>query len=126
MDGRLMPTNRIPTRRHPRRPRISARAIELFDELRSLPCICPERDWSRENYWKWQQCAFCDERGRLQGLIHTELGLKPWEDAIENPAAVSPYPVGSWAYEHDKPDEAARARWRMLEQASKEMKAARR
>jgi hypothetical protein len=49
--------------------------------------------------------------------LHRELKCKPWEQAVEDPDAGNPEPAGTYNYEHWRPDEGARARWRALEEA---------
>jgi len=106
---------------------ITPRAVKLFEKMRRLPCVCKPRDWGQDQYYKWPgPCFHCKERGRLKYEIHRELRLYPWETAVEDPEAGSPYPVGSWAYENDEPNLEAQARWRALEQAAREMRRARR
>jgi hypothetical protein len=114
-----MPTNRIPIRHRRPGPRITAEAIRLFDQLRRLPCECPERDWSCENYWKWQPCSYCEEAARLNWEIHRELGLKLWETAVEDPDARNPYPAFSYAARNWPPDVEAQKRWQALAAASR-------
>jgi hypothetical protein len=116
-----MPTNRTPTRRQPRRPRITPQAIELFDQMQRLECTCPD-DLDPSGL----RCEGCNEHRRLMWELHAELQLRPWEDTLEAPNGKNPYPPGSYAAEHWHPDVEAVARWRALEAASREARRARR
>jgi hypothetical protein len=55
----------------------------------------------------------------LNSILCDELHLPPWEfTAYQHPDWESPFPEGSAAAEHDKPDLEAQERYRMLEMAA--------
>jgi hypothetical protein len=110
-----MPTNRTRISRAKQRPAITPAAVALFEEMRALPCDCPPIDWNGDC---WKRCAGCEERFRLDELLHAELCLKPWERTIQSPRARSPYPPGSPADRSWRPNHAAQRRWRKLEKAA--------
>jgi hypothetical protein len=83
-----MPTNRTRIPRG-RKPRISARAVELFEQMQLL---CSYEDWCR-----------------LNGELHAELGLPPWEDTYQDPDNIH------WTCRADLP---AQARFRALKEAA--------
>jgi hypothetical protein len=112
-----MPTNRTRISRSPVRAPITPAAIALFEAMRELGCTCAPIDWDGA-YWERQRCAGCDERAGLDELLHTELGLRPWETTVENPDARSPYPPGSHGDRTWKPDLEAQGRWRLLAAAA--------
>ena len=112
-----MPTNRTRISRSPPGAPITPVAVALFDEIRALSCSCAPIDWAGA-YWERQRCAGCEERARLDGLLHDELRLKPWEDAVQHPDARSPYPPGSLADQRWRPDLEARGRWLALAAAA--------
>jgi hypothetical protein len=89
-------TRRIPIRRR-RAPPVSLTAVKIFREMLRCPGC--------ERYWE------------LSSHLHRELKCKPWEQAVEDPDAGNPEPAGTYNYEHWRPDEGARARWRALEEA---------
>src|SRR5262249_59360095 len=95
-----MPTNRTPINRPPRAD-ITLRAMELFVQL--------------------QRCADRKERGRIESALHRELGLKLWELAVVKPGTPCPYSPGAFNYDHWGD---AEMRWRVLEQATREMQRA--
>jgi hypothetical protein len=99
-----MPTNRTPIARR-LTPQITAVALDAFRRLVALEseCIGPP------GCEPFRRCAPCDEWWTQQGIIHRELGLRPWEMAVEYPG------MGEW-----EPDEAACARWRAFEEAASE------
>src|SRR3954470_6284501 len=114
-----MPTKRTPLRRDLKR-KITPEAIDAFRHMEALrtACTCEPRDWAGE-HWKHRCCATCDEWWRVHSVLHNELGLRPWEwPAVEHPDAASPYPAGSYASEHWKPDERGRALYRELDAAA--------
>jgi hypothetical protein len=111
-----MPTHRTRISRAKQRPAITPAAVELFEAMRALPCDCPPIVDFSSDYWK--RCAGCQERARIDELLHVELGLRPWERTIQSPRARSPYPPGSPADRSWRPDHAAQRRWRKLEKAA--------
>jgi hypothetical protein len=99
-----VPTNRTPIRR-PAAATITPRALEAFRRLVELEAQCvgpPECE-------PYKRCAACDQWWVEQWTIRRELGLKPWEFAVEREG------TGDWPA-----DEAVRARWRLFEQAAAE------
>jgi hypothetical protein len=119
-----MTTNRKAVKRRPT-PRITPRAIALFDRLRRLECTCEPRDRGGK-YWEHTLCAGCEEHGRLMGQLHTELQLRPWQDAVADPDAGNPYPIGTYAARSWRPDVEAVERWKALARASREQRRAKR
>ena len=119
-----MATKRVPIDR-PVRMEITPRAVRLWEQMQRLECTCAPRDWDGA-YWGHELCAGCEKRGQLKGGLHRELQLRPWEDAVSDPDALNPYPVGTYAHEHFERDRDAEARWRTLEAASKELRRAKR
>jgi hypothetical protein len=84
---------------------ITPTALDAFRRLVALEseCVGPP---GCEPY---QRCAACDEWWVQQKIIHDELGLKPWEFAVEHEN------TGDWPA-----DEGARARWDAFEEAARE------
>jgi hypothetical protein len=119
-----MPTKRTPINR-PALPRITQRAVKLWERMQQLECTCAPRDWNGK-YWEHEFCAGCQEWGRLDRAIHHELQLKLWENAVKDPDASNPYPVGSYAHEQWERDLDAETRWHALEVAAQEMRERRR
>jgi hypothetical protein len=73
-----VPTNRTPIRR-PAAATITPRALEAFRRLVELEAQCvgpPECE-------PYKRCAACDQWWVEQWTIRRELGLKPWEFAVE-------------------------------------------
>lgn len=57
---------------------ISARAVELYREMRKLRCSCPPYP----DPTKWtgrKQCDACEQWWRLHGQLDAELRLRAWE-----------------------------------------------
>ena len=114
-----MATKRTPLRRDLKR-RLSPEAIEAFKRMEALraACTCEPVDWDGE-YWKHRPCAPCEAWWLVHNVLHAELGCKPHEwPCIEHPDSVTPYPEGSYAARHWKPDERGRALYRELAEAA--------
>ena len=100
-----MPTKRTPLRRSPS-PMITPQAIQLFEKLRR--CRSDER-WSE-----------------LHARLHDELHCRPWEwPCVEDPHTEYPYPSFTNAHRSWRPNERAQQTWKVLDQASREARAAR-
>jgi hypothetical protein len=97
-------TNRTPIRR-PATAQITPTALEAFRKLRQCEAQCSGPPVCEP----FRRCAACDEWWTQQGIIHRELGLRPWETAVEYPG------MAEW-----EPNEAACARWRAFEEAASE------
>jgi hypothetical protein len=112
-----MTTKRVPIGRQAA-TKITDRAIELFDRMCAIKCACEPIDWEGE-YWKHRPCGGCDRWWDLHSELHDEMKCKVWDwPCIQSPKARSPYPAGSFADEHWKPDLEAQALWRALAKAS--------
>ena len=98
-----MPTNRTPIVRRSTAT-ISPRALEAFRRLVALEsqCTCPPD--------RQPVCAACDEWWRMQSVIGRELHLRPWHFPAVEYEGMADWP----------PNEAARALWRLFEQAASE------
>ena len=91
-------TRRVPLARRSA-AQITPAAMEAFRRIRSLEaqCTCLPRDWEGE-YWRHEPCPACDEWWTQQGILCSELALKPWHwPAVEHPQAENPYPERSAA-----------------------------
>ena len=97
-------TRRTPLARRPALARITPAALEAFRRLRVLEaqCTClPDGPPIR-------LCVACDEWWAQQSTISHELALKPWLwPAVEHEG------TGEW-----RPNEEARALWRLFEEAA--------
>ena len=120
-------TRRVPLARRSA-AQITPAAMEAFRRIRSLEaqCTCLPRDWEGE-YWKHEPCPACDEWWTQQGILCSELALKPWHwPAVEHPQAENPYPERSAAASSWRPNVEARALWRVLDEAASEPRRGRR
>ena len=84
---------------------ITPRALEAFRRLVALEAECigpPDCE-------PFRRCAACDEWWTQQGIIHRELGLRPWEMAVEYPG------MGEWP-----PNDAACRLWALFDEAASE------
>jgi hypothetical protein len=119
-----MTTTRTPIRRTSRAAQITPKAIEAFRMMRRLEtkCICEPIDWvTPDAYWKHEECVFCERWWDQYSILHDELKAEIWDwPCIQTPGAVTPYPEGSYAAEHWKPNLEGQARYRMLERAAAE------
>jgi hypothetical protein len=97
-----MTTNRTPIARRSA-VQITPTALDAFRRLVELEAECIGEPGCEP----YRRCAACDEWWRMQWIIHRELGLKPWEMAVEYEG------MGEW-----EPNEAACARWRAFEEAA--------
>ena len=100
-----MSTNRIPLARRSTAP-ITPTALAAFRRLVALEseCVGPPE------CVPYTRCAACDEWWQQQKIIHDECNLKPWHyPAVEHEG------TGDWP-----PNEAARALWRLFEEAAAE------
>jgi hypothetical protein len=106
-----------------KRARIPDEAVDLFAAMRECECTCEPRDWSGE-YWKHEQCAGCEAWWQMHGKLFALLQLHPWQwPAYEHPDAACPYPPGSHAAEHWRPNADARERYHQLSAALAEREA---
>jgi hypothetical protein len=113
-----MPTRRQPRARHERRHRIAPVAVLLWRAMEAVEFACEPIDWEGD-YGKRTPCSGCDTWWEFHSMLHAVVGGKLWEwPCIEDPAASSPYPKGSFADEHWKPDLEAQALWQALAKAS--------
>jgi hypothetical protein len=110
-------TRRTPIARQ-HKPAITPLAVELFVQWREAPrCTCPSPDaWIHR-----QECDGCRQRSELRHQLHRELHCKLWEDVVELPGKRNPYPPDHGNHTWWKPDLAAQARWKALEDAAFEM-----
>jgi hypothetical protein len=113
-----MSTKRTPINRPPRF-RITPGAIAAFREMLKLETKCTCAPIAGDGaYLEHEQCKACEQWWKQHAVLVDELRLTPGQwPAIEDPHAESPYPEGSEARTHDKPDLEAQARFRLLEQA---------
>ena len=117
-------TKRIPIARQPSL-QISPRALDLFAQLkqaqarrRGASCIMGD---SPAGYCS-ASCAACRTWFDLDDALHTELGLKPWQQCLPR----NPYPPGSTASRNWRPDPDSEvaALWRLLDAAHRSAGAA--
>jgi hypothetical protein len=88
-----------------REPKISARAIEIFDAMRRV---------NGDRWWD------------LHAELSVELKTKPWAyPCVQSPNEPNPYPPGTAAHLSWRPDAEAVALWQALAQASREARAVR-
>ena len=115
-----MTTKRIPIAR-PRRAQIVPEALDIFDAMTKLKCTCPPVDFEGADR---EECPGCELWSRLHSQLAGLLpGIKPWDwPVIENPQAECPYPEGSYAATHWRPNEKGQQRWRELDAALAERK----
>ena len=113
-----MTTKRTRTPRNAK-TQITDKAVELFRQMQQLKteCTCEPRDWSPANYWRHQLCTACEQWSQLSSQLHSELQLRPWDETIQNPAALCPYPFNTVAQRNWRLDPEAVARWHALEAA---------
>jgi hypothetical protein len=112
--------------------RITEAALAAFERLRWLEehCSCPPRDWDdwpgkipnnqdRAHWERWyRRCAACEEWSVQHEILHSELGMKPWQwPCVESPATRNPWPEGSYKHGRWGPDLEAQSLWRELEAA---------
>jgi hypothetical protein len=117
-----MSTKRTPINRPPRGNRFTPAALAAFREMQRLAdaCTCAPVNWDGE-HWDREQCKACEQWWQQHSILVDELRLKPWQwPAVESPDATCPYPEGCYAAQQWKPDLAAQARYRLLEQAAAE------
>jgi hypothetical protein len=115
-----MPTKRIPIGRQPA-PKITVKAIRLFEAMRRCRCTCPE---DRE---LGTRCDGCERWWSLNNDLCDELHTPLWQyPCVQNPLAENPYPLGCAAYKSWKPDREAQATWKALVNASCELRRAQR
>jgi hypothetical protein len=115
-----MTTKRIPIAR-PRRAQITPLAIRLFTEMAAISCTCAPCDGGDEHWERHEECAGCKTWRKLHGLLHQELGCRPWEwPCIRPPETECTYPPDSPADQTWRPEEQAQRLWRILEQAAHE------
>jgi hypothetical protein len=77
MDAAMSGTKRIPIYRQAR-PRLTAKAIELFRQMKPLHRLCTCAPPPPNQLWKKADCPACCQWYDLQAEWHTELGGKPW------------------------------------------------
>jgi hypothetical protein len=105
---------------------ITPEAIRLFEAMERIECTCAPRDWDGK-YWEHEPCPGCDRWWKLHGMLHRELGCKPWDwPCIEHPDSVSGYPEGSEASKRWRPNMEAQELWKALDAAAREARRARR
>lgn len=120
-----MPTKRRSKSAKRRGMPITPVALDAFAKMLELErqCTCAPTDWGGE-YWKQEECPACKAWWDQHFVLHQELKLTPGDwPAVEDPDAVSPYPEDSPAALADKPDLAARRRYRALLAALEERRA---
>jgi hypothetical protein len=120
-----MSTKRVPIKRTAR-AQISDAALDAFQTMQQLEhrCECPERDWAGD-YSNFAECRACDTWWEQHGILHRELRLPPWQyPAVEHPDAENPWPAWANAAARWQPDREAQARYRELEKAVAERRAA--
>jgi hypothetical protein len=104
-----MNTKRVPINRPQQKREISARALELFNQMRQAVCTC-----ERKGEDHWRTCPARAQWWALHSELHDELHLTP----LDWPAIVNP--MTKYASDADRQaDHAAHARWRRLERAAK-------
>jgi hypothetical protein len=116
-----MITKRTPIRPPGGRKRISAAAIAAFRQMEqlALQCECPPIDWGGKYWQRPPACASCDRWWDQHSILHRELQLEPWYWPVyQHPDAGPPYPEGSSAAKHWKPDLEGQARYRLLKAAA--------
>jgi hypothetical protein len=96
------------------KPKFTQAVLQAFRRYEELTRECTCRVGSQ---WKPRPCAACEERTTIEAVLQHELGLPPWERAIQHPNTVSPYPKGSHADKGWKSKSAAQARYLALEAA---------
>jgi hypothetical protein len=95
-------TNRVPIARRST-AQITPAALEAFRRLVALESECVGPPACEP----FRRCAACEAWWVQQGIIHSELGLRPWEFAVEHEN------TGEWPA-----DEGARTRWKLFEEAA--------
>jgi hypothetical protein len=109
-----MPTKRVPIGRTAA-PKITVKAIKLFEAMRRCCCTCPDDRKSGD-----ARCDGCERWWSLQNNLCDELRTPLWVyPCVENPATQNPY-LG-W-----KPNLEGQAMWRALTHASHELRRAQR
>ena len=109
-----MPTKRVPIGRTAA-PKITVKAIKLFEAMRRCCCTCPDDRKSGD-----ARCDGCERWWSLQNDLCDELHTPLWQyPCVENPATQNPY-LG-W-----KPNLEGQTMWRALTHASRELRRAQR
>lgn len=93
-------------------------ALDIFRKMESLPeCTCSKVDAT--GHRPGGQCRSCKTWWKMNGHLHTLLGLSPHEwPAYEDPESGNPYYPGTPKHNEWQPDLSARARYRMLAKAA--------
>jgi hypothetical protein len=112
-------TRRLPLHRKQTKPLVSDLAIDLFEQMRGLPCTCTPEVLARFNsHRKGEGCPGCVKWWELRPNLRRTLGGRVWEEFY----IISRHPPDR---RRNWPADSGEGRFLMLEQASEARRRAR-